>query len=368
MKLSVRLGSLHNNKSDEGAKQALIEICDADIQEIDQPEVITELLRLGRHEDLLISLKALQILTRLYRSKETAPAEYYRILEEIIRESPTGKKTEQSLVLLQKLATREHEKQGIRPEAAQEDPLRLEIASQQDLVSAILNVCTQKTCKYQALLLLWILTFSRSALERLAQSPMFGMLSFVSKDCKEKELRASLFIIRNYLQYASKYTFGTFQRIEELLSAVSNRGNKDDPEEQEDLQYCRERYIELSQKTSTFTAYLQELESGQLVPTPYHFSDEFWGNNLESIKQSRSEILKMLKRYLRSSDTNNIWIASNDIYRMVGVYPDCVPIIRQIGIHQRLFEILSSTASEDVMFHVMEALSVCYTREGIYDG
>lgn len=363
MGIGAHLRQMKDDPHKDKIRSVLLEIGGLCVGVLDDSELVESLLHFSRHSDLLISLKALQILTRIFRHRNTAEQEYYRVLSDAVRECPSAKKTEQALMFLQRLATIDYAKRRLGPELFREDPLREEIARQKELVSAVLNVCCRRECKYQGLLLLWILTFSRRALKQLEQSPMFYMLSFVSKDCKEKELRLSLSIIRNYLAHAPQYRYGAFQKIEELLSVASERGNKDDQEEQEDLAFCREKYLQFVKEVSTFDAYLGELRSGHLQPLPYHFSTEFWKNNLEGLAEKRTEIIKSLKRYLKSEDANNIWIASNDVYRIVEVYPESMGIIRQTNIPQIFFEILASKSSEDVRFHVMEALSVCYTRE-----
>lgn len=362
-RLAIYLKELRDENHKDKIRSALLEVGGLCTSMLDEEELVDALLPLSLHGDLLISLKALQILTRIFRHRNTARAEYYQAITECINEQPNTKKTEQLLIFLQRLVTLNYQRHKLDLALFREDPLREEVVSNQELMAAILNVCCKRECKYQGLLLLWILTFSRRALRLLERSPMFYMLSFVSRDCKEKELRMSLAIIRNYLVYTNRYSYGAFEKIEELLSVASCRGNKEDQEEQADLAFCREKYLLLVKRISTFETYLDELKSGHLQPLPYHFSTEFWRNNLEVLASRRSEIIKSLKRYLKSDDLNNIWIASNDIYRIVKIYPESVNIIRQMNIPQILFEVLSLKSSEDVRFHVMEALSACYTRE-----
>ncbi|KAH9386747.1 V-type H+-transporting ATPase subunit H [Nematocida major] len=363
MGIEKYLSKLKEDGCKDKIRSTLMELGSLSATSLDNPEIVNSLLALSQNSDLLISLKALQILTRVYQHKKTASPEYYKTVAEAIREDPDSKKTEQVLMFLQKLCTVDYQKERFQIQLFTENKIREEIAQNTELFTAILNVCTKRTCKYQGLLLLWLLTFSHKALKILMVSPMFYMLSFISKDGKEKELRVSLSIIKNYLRFTDKYNYGTFQKIEELLSVVSHRGNKEDPEEQEDLEYCRKRYIKLSQNVSTFDAYLEELRCGTLQPYPYHFSTEFWKNNLNNLIIRRSDIIKTLKRFLKSDDPNNVWISANDIYRIVEVYPESVSLIRQMNIHLTLFEILSSKTSEDIRFHAMEALSVCYTKE-----
>ncbi|KAI5190298.1 V-type H+-transporting ATPase subunit H [Nematocida sp. AWRm77] len=363
MGIGAYLKEMKEETHKEKIRSILLEIGGMCVSMLDDSELVEALLPLSRHGDLLISLKALQILTRVFRHRNTACAEYYEVITECITEHPNTKKTEQILIFLQRLVTLNYQKQKMDLQLFKEDPLREEVVRNKELMSGILSVCCKRECKYQGLLLLWILTFSKKALQQLESSPMFYMLSFVSRSCKEKELRMSLAIIRNYLVYTNRYSYGAFQKIEELLSVASCKGNKEDKEEQEDLSFCRERYLLLIRSISTFEMYLEELKSGHLQPLPYHFSTEFWRNNLDVLSNRRSEIIKSLKRYLKSDDLNNIWIASNDIYRIAKAYPESVSIIRQMNIPQILFEVLSTKSSEDVRFHVMEALSACYTRE-----
>ncbi|KAI5172633.1 V-type H+-transporting ATPase subunit H [Nematocida sp. LUAm3] len=345
-------------------RELLLELGGMDPEILDQQDLLDLLLHLGKEPDLLISLKALQILTKVYRHRNTADPRYYEIVAQIIRDSPTSKKAEQILIFLQRLATLDYLHQKINStQVLLEDPMREEISGNEALISSVLTACTKRECKYQGLLLLWILSFSERALQKLEKSPMFNMLSFVSKECKEKELRISLAIVRNYFTHITKYNYGAFQKIEELLSVATTRGNKEDPEEQEDLMQCRERFTLLSRAVSTFGSYMEELESGCLHPYSYHFSDEFWKNNVELLRQKRVEIFKCLKRYLKSKDSDNIWISANDIYRIIEVLPDSITLLRQMGIHQVLFEVLSTKSSDDIQFHAMEALSLCYTKE-----
>lgn len=363
METERHIAVLEREKSKDKVRAALLELGIVPPGRLNTERVCKILNRLGKDLDMLISLKALQILTKIYRHRNTAEKEYYSTVADAIRNAPETKKAEQILLFLQRLASVKHPLQQINISLLKEDPLREEIAGNQELISAILSACTKKECKYQALILLWLLSFSDKALRQLEKLPMFYMLSFVSKECREKELRVSLAIIRNYLMHTEKYNYGTLQKVEEVLSIASSRSNKEDPEEQADLRECRERYIQLTENVSTFDAYLEELASGSLQPFSYHFSAEFWRGNAEAIRGKRQEIAKALKRYLTSKDANNIWIASNDVYRMVEVNPESISIIRQLGIQQVLFNILTSVQSEDIRFHIMEALSVCYTKE-----
>ncbi|KAI5166407.1 V-type H+-transporting ATPase subunit H [Nematocida sp. AWRm78] len=363
MSIQKYLNVLREKGNCDEVRSTLLELGGLATCQLTNKEILKELLELSESSDLLISLKALQLLTRAYRYMNQGSGEYYKIVADTIKEEPDSKKTEQILIFLQRLCTLDYQSKRISMSLFEEDPIKEEIAKNNELITAILNVCTKRTCKYQGLMLLWMLTFSKKALDALSRSPMFYMLSFISKDSKEKEQRVSLGIIKNYLKYTEKYNYGTFQKIEALLSVISNKGNKDDPEEQNDLKYCRERYFKLSQNISTFDSYLEELQSGELQPYPYHFSIEFWKTNLDTLILKRADIIKSLKRFLKSENQNNIWIAANDIYRIIEVYPESVGIIRQMDIHLVLFEILSSKTSEDVRFHAMEALSVCYSKE-----
>ncbi|KAI5159792.1 V-type H+-transporting ATPase subunit H [Nematocida ausubeli] len=363
MSLQKYVSELKEKGNSDKLRSTLLELGGFATCELNNEEILNELLELSQSSDLLISLKALQLLTRVYRYRNKGSEKYYKIAADIIKEEPDSKKTEQILIFLQRLSTLDYQAKRIPINLFDEDPIKEEIANNTGLITAILTVCTKRTCKYQGLILLWMLTFSSCALTILSQTPMFYMLSFISKDSKEKELRVALGIIKNYLKYTQKYNYETFQKIESLLSVLSNKGNKDDPEEQNDLKFCRERYIKLSQNISTFDSYLEELQSGSLQAHPYHFSTEFWKTNLDTLVLKRVDIIKSLKRFLKSENHNNIWIAANDIYRIIEVYPESIGLIRQMGVHLVLFEILAAKTSEDVRFHAMEALSVCYNKE-----
>lgn len=318
----------------------------------------TLLLMLLDNDDLLISLKSCQLLTRIYASSRTAPLEYYLYFVHHLSREGDPQKIEQLLIFLQDLSLH------TRPlrDADGEDPIKAEMCRNHRLLAAVVSLCTMKKVRYQALVLLWILSFSPRSFGELEKVNVFPVLSYVCRETnKEKEVRVALAITKNYLKSCEGPSCQV-QKIEDLLHYSSHLESMD-AEAKEDFRYCKEKFAALCRHISSFDSYLKELKSGQLQPLQYHFSEDFWANNLGLLMEGRTEILKMLKRYLKSDDPQNIWVAANDVYHFVKAHPEICATLRQFGIQESLFEILNRPQTEDVRFHVMEALSICYTKE-----
>jgi V-ATPase subunit H len=344
--------------------QGLLELGEIELPKTLYGTVIPALTPLLAHPDILISLKACQLLTRIFSKRRSAPRFYYAHFVENFSHGQNMKRVEQLLVFLQSLASVDYRHTSWKREIFEDDPIKRQITRNTELVGAIMSLCTMRQPRYQALVLLWILSFGKGALRELETKHLFPMLSYVCKESvKEKEIRVVLAIARNYLSSLKKVQSFQVRKIEDILSLVSNR-EFTDPEAKEDLEYCRERFSFLSRDLSSFDAYLGELHSGQLQPLHYHFRNDFWKNNANAISDGKTEILKRLKRYLKSGDVQNVWVAANDLYRIISVCPGSLAAMRQFGIHEALFEVLKNPQSEDVKFHVMEALSSCYSREG----
>merc|ERR1711915_807209 len=75
-------------------------------------------------------------------------------------------------------------------------------------------------------------------------------------------------------------------------------------------------------KTSSITNYLKELFSGKLEKSPYHFSYNFWLNNLLILQKKKIEIIRALKKYLKFGKTSDKLIAANDIYNFAKFVPE----------------------------------------------
>lgn len=345
------------------ATACLIELGEADIPPGLLGRVSQCLMPFLENKDLLVSLKACQILTKIYSRRRTAPKAYYDFFVRNFANGENDQKIDQLLIFLQNLAIVDYTRTRWRRHVFEDDPIKKQITKNTELLSSVLSLCTMKHARYQALVLLWILSFGRSALEELDRYHLFPVLSYVCKDfSKEKDIRVVLAITRNYLSRLKAFQCFHVQKIEDILTLASSR-ELSDPEAVEDAAYCRERFSLLSRDISSFDAYMGELRSGQLQPLQYHFNNDFWRNNSANISDGRTEILKTLKRYLKSEDAQNVWIAANDLYHLASVCPGAPATLRQLGIQETLFDLLKNPKSEDVRFHAMEALCVCYTQE-----
>ena len=78
--------------------------------------------------------------------------------------------------------------------------------------------------------------------------------------------------------------------------------------------------------------------------------------------ENKIEIVKALKKYLRSTNLTAVCVSANDIYRFVKAAPEVRIYIEKYGVKDDLFHLVTSK-DPDIRFHSIQALSGCIFSE-----
>ncbi|KAK4688485.1 V-type H+-transporting ATPase subunit H, partial [Tremellales sp. Uapishka_1] len=176
--------------------------------------------------------------------------------------------------------------------------------------------------QYWAIFCLWQLSFEIVAAEGLDKKyDVIALLTNVAKAAvKEKVTRVIVATFRNLLTIAPSANLPSMFVVKLLPFVTSLQTRKwSDDEVTEDLTYVKDELKARLDGLSTYDEYISELESGHLVWSPAHDSDEFWKENVAQIGQENDG--KAVKRLINilstSKDPLVLAVATNDIAQYV---------------------------------------------------
>ncbi|TBU00642.1 subunit H of V-type proton ATPase [Hamiltosporidium tvaerminnensis] len=228
-----------------------------------------------------------------------------------------------------------------------------------DLIFKFLRV---RETQYYVLRICWILSFNKKCIEILDLYNLIENIVLIIKErSKEKILRLCFGIIRNFLEF--EYSFGinkTHQILQEVEKFLGKK--QTDPEFISDLEFTRSKLNFYLKNSSSINNYFNELFGGKLEEAPYHYTDSFWESNIKILLENKVEIVKALRRYLKSQNSNYICISANDIYHFVKVAPEICSLICKFKLKEDLF-LLTSSPNDDVRFYAIQALATCIFSE-----
>lgn len=214
-----------------------------------------------------------------------------------------------------------------------------------------------RNAQYNASIILWYVSFSKETVKHYEQIIPHLLHLLKKRDC-EKMVRTAFFIIRNLLKNGFFFSLVT---CNDIINDSANMRYED-----EELKITIEQMVRVLKgrliKTGSFQNYLKELFSGKLEQTPYHFSDVFWSMNVGSLVQYKIEIIRALKKYLKSGCTQSKCVAANDLYRFVKTCPEVVRVVEKFDLKAELFKLCEST-NDDLRFYALQSLSVCIFQE-----
>ncbi|ELQ75169.1 Vacuolar H+-ATPase V1 sector, subunit H [Trachipleistophora hominis] len=214
-----------------------------------------------------------------------------------------------------------------------------------------------RNVQYNASIILWYVSFSKETIEYFELIVPHLLHLLKTREC-EKMVRTTFFIIRNLLKNGFFFSLVT---CHDIINDTANMKYEDEELKSTIDQVARVLKSRLL-KTSSFQNYLRELFSGKLENTPYHFSDVFWSMNMNSLIEYKIEIIRALKKYLKSGCTQHKCVAANDLYRFVKACPEIVRIVEKFDLKTELFKLCEST-NDDLRFYALQSLSVCIFQE-----
>ncbi|KAE8541444.1 hypothetical protein D1P53_002804 [Cryptococcus gattii VGV] len=176
--------------------------------------------------------------------------------------------------------------------------------------------------QYWAITCLWQLSFEKEVAENLDKKyDVVAILTDVAKAAvKEKVTRVVVATFRNLLAIAPSQNLPSMFVTKLLPFIVSLQSRKwSDEEIVEDLEYLKDELKSRLDGLSTYDEYVKELESGHLVWSPAHETEDFWKEN--GIRIGQEEGGKAVKRLVElittSKDPLVLAVATHDIGQFV---------------------------------------------------
>ncbi|WWD20731.1 hypothetical protein CI109_105207 [Kwoniella shandongensis] len=176
--------------------------------------------------------------------------------------------------------------------------------------------------QYWAITCLWQLSFEQVAAEGLDKKyDVVAVLTNVAKAAvKEKVTRVVIATFRNLIAIAPAQNLPSMFMAKLLPFIISLQSRKwSDEEIVEDLDYLKQELKTRLDGLSTFDEYVSEIESGHLVWSPAHETEDFWKENGIKIGQeSNGKVIKRLIELLKTSkDPLVVAVATHDIGQFV---------------------------------------------------
>lgn len=231
-----------------------------------------------------------------------------------------------------------------------------------DRFIGIMHRCLeQRELQYHALLLVWILSFEKRVLPLLKTHGIpCVLIDIVREQSKEKVLRVCYAILANLYEHGFRLSVA---KNNVLLDCIGHAEEKINDEELHRYTESLKRYlVEMQQKGTLVESYFSELFENRLDDSACHFDPGFWTANAAALMAKKVEIIKALKKHLRSHNTKFICLAANDIHMLLKHVPDVYYYVERLKIKDDLVE-LSMSDDNDVKFYAVKALATCIFTE-----
>ena len=193
----------------------------------------------------------------------------------------------------------------------------------------------------------------------------FSLLTELYKKCKHKK---EYIIFFNYMIMEDS----TYEEKNQLLSLfvtfISCKSVKTFNLEDRKLEVINdERLISNLQKLITvrelqynillflYVYSFSDLFKGILEDHDYHYDEVFWSSGYPRISKNIVDIIKLLKKYLKSHNSSWICLACNDIYMLVKSNPQVHNLISKHKVRDVLYE-LTKSENDEIRFKAIQAL------------
>ncbi|KHN69096.1 subunit H of vacuolar H+-ATPase V1 [Ordospora colligata] len=296
--------------------------------------------------------KSAEILTRMYANKAHRK-EYLSFFKQMLKDNASYDEGNYLLCLLiDFLSYKSNSEFSV-------DSRKLDLMSSR-MFKDILNVFVfVKEVQYNALMIVLIASYSEECVQKMDK--LIDDVVVVMKDkTREKILRVCYAIIANILDQGYVFSPGRFNYICRCTELVLESGYGD-VDLIADLKKVKSKIMQ-NRETFCIRNYLNELFSGRFEDSEYHHREDFWTANLEMLMKNKVEIIKVLKKYLKSNNPSWICLACNDIFQMAKVSPDINVLLNKYQVREVLFGLVHSE-DDDVKFHAIQALYMCISSE-----
>ncbi|KAI8599592.1 ATPase, V1 complex, subunit H [Dissophora ornata] len=272
------------------------------------------LLKCLRSEDDFIPLKASKILTTLLCASSKPSTE---AAEELFRWTTAQLQSKNSAIV--DLAVQ------VLESALRQRNIRIVYWNTPQAVDALVRILKIDTptpqMQYQVIYCFWALTFNEDISQELNRKydlvPHF--VEVAKSAIKEKIIRVIIATFRNLAEKAPEANLAPMAAVK-MLQFCENLSTRkwSDSDILEDVNYLKAELEENFQTLTTFEVYFAEVQSGRLLWSPPHLSEQFWLKNWKEFKKDRYALLRTLARLLSTStDSIVLSVAASDIGQYV---------------------------------------------------
>ncbi len=291
--------------------------------------------------DSYIRLKAGEILANVYSQRE-ASHEFHAFIADTFESASCPRVLNQAMIFLQVILRQKRVKN---------------IYINEEFIQRLHAFIEKKELRYNSLIVAWMLSFEKRALPYIEDSGIsLTIHAFIKERSKEKILRLCYLILINLYKFGFKFSIidnnVLLHNIDYIYERTSDDGLK------QDLDTLRNHLLDIQKRGSSLESYLAELFENKLDDTVCHTSAAFWITNANALRAKKVEIIKALKKYLKSQNTKFICLAANDIHMFVKYVSDVYYYVEKFKIKDDLVG-LSLSDNSDVKFYSTKALSTC---------
>lgn len=318
------------------------------------PEMFDEatLIKLLNSKRIYIRIKACGLLTDMYANKEHKE-EYLVFFRYYLRETESYEELNQLYTFLSSFLSCKSSTEFDHKER------RRVISSDKSIMNAMGNYCHIKEVQYHILLVVYVLSFGDECIPHLV--PLLDTITgCLEERSREKIMRICYMIVVNILKSTYKLPIGRISLLKHITANLKDL-NLNDTDLRESL---LEAYRLLSDVQNKYDvhSYLDDLFNGVLDEGEFHYDSNFWFIGLPVLLKNKVELIKVLKKYLKSHKNKWVSLACNDIYMLVRVDPSINTVLNKYKVRDVLFE-LTKSDDDDVRFRAVQALYMCIFSE-----
>lgn len=236
---------------------------------------------------------------------------------------------------------------------------KLELASNRIFMEILHTSVFIKEIQYNTLMIILVLSYSKECIDRM-DVLIDDVVLVIKEKPREKVLRVCYGVVVNVFDAGYVFSPGRFNDISKCTEMLLEAGSGD-ADLVSDLERVMGRVTQ-SNKAFCIRNYLNELFSGRFEDSEYHHKEDFWSSNLDMLMKNKVEIVKVLKKYLRSSNPSWICLACSDIFQLVRASPEINAVLGKYQVKEILFGLINSE-DDDIKFHAIQALYTCISSE-----
>ncbi|ORY31205.1 armadillo-type protein [Naematelia encephala] len=238
---------------------------------------------------------------------------------------------------------------------------RLAVWEEEQCISGLvksLKINPNPQAQYWAISCLWQLSFEQAAAKGLDRKfDIIAILINVAKAAvKEKVIRVVVATFHNLLYIAPAQNIPSMfvSKLHPFVVSLQSRKWSDD-EVVEDLDYLAGELKTRLDGLTTYDEYVSELESGHLVWSPAHESEEFWKENGIRIGQENGgkEIKRLIELLKTSKDATVLAVSAQDVGQYVRYGGEkAKQIVADLGGKTRVMELMGDE-NADVRYRAL---------------